>query len=40
MTTHLFAFLGWTEIVLIGVAVTAIICWRVFSRISNEKKDE
>jgi hypothetical protein len=37
---HLFAMFGWPEIFLVGVVVTAIICWRVFSQSSNEKKDE
>lgn len=35
-----FAMFGWTEIFLVGVVVTAILCWRVFSQSSNEKKDE
>lgn len=37
---HLFAMFGWTEIVLVGVVVTAILCWRLFSQSANEKKDE
>jgi hypothetical protein len=40
MTTYLFALLGWPELVLIGVVITAFVCWRVFSQSDQEKKDE
>lgn len=36
-----FAMLGWAELVIIAVVLAiGIGCWLVFSRSSNEKKDE
>lgn len=38
---NLFAMLGWAELVILAVVVAiGIGCWLVFSRSSNEKKDE
>jgi hypothetical protein len=35
------AMLGWAELVLLAVLITiAVGCWLVFSRSSNENKDE
>ncbi len=36
---NLIAMLCWTELVIIVIAI-GIGCWRVFSRSSDEKKDE
>ena len=38
---NLFAMLGWSELVVLTVVIAiAIGCWLVFSRSSDEKKDE
>lgn len=38
---HLFAMFGWPELVILAVVIgIGIACWLVFSRSSNEKKDE
>jgi hypothetical protein len=37
----LIAMLGWAELVILAVVIAiGIGCWLVFSRSSNEKKDE
>jgi hypothetical protein len=38
---NIIALLGWAELVVLAVVITlGIGCWLVFSRSSNEKKDE
>ncbi len=35
------ALLGWAELVVLAVVMAIVVgCWLVFSRSSNEKKDE
>ena len=41
LTMNLYAMLGWAEIFILGVVIAiGIGCWVVFSRSSDEKKDE
>lgn len=38
---NIIAFLGWTELVVLTVVIAVgISCWLVFSRSSDQKKDE
>lgn len=38
---NLIAMLGWAELVILAVLIgIGIACWLVFSRSSNERKDE
>jgi len=38
---NLIAMLGWPELAILGVVIgIGIACWLVFSRSSDEKKDE
>jgi hypothetical protein len=38
---NIFAFLGWTELVVLAVVTTVGVgCWLVFSRSPDQKQDE
>ncbi len=41
MVMNLLAMLGWAELLILGVVVgLGVGCWLVFSRSSDEKKDQ